>query len=124
MSDNGDLQREDSPSAPSRERQADGDARGTDEWLAPFITDSSLWPVLLVVASCLSTLGAAVLVAGLYHQNLAAAAALLGLAWISFDVGKRRRRANGRLGILGWSILSLWALSATIGGIAIGLGLA
>ena len=80
--------------------------------------------MLLVVASCLSTLGAAVLVAGLYHQNLAAAAALLGLAWISFDVSQRRRRENGRLGMLGWSIVSLWTLSAAIGGAAIGLGLA
>ena len=124
MSDDGDLPHEDSPSAPSRERRVDEDARGTDAWLAPFFTDSSLWPVLVVVASCLSTLGAAVLVAGIYHQNLPAAAALLGLAWISFDVGRRRRRENGRLGMLGWSIVSLWALSAAIAGLAISLGLA
>lgn len=97
---------------------------GSEEWLAPFFTDSSLWPVVVVVGTCLSTLGAAVLIAGLYHQNPAAAAALLGLAWISFDISRRRLSMNGRLGMLGWSIVSLWALSAAIGGLAIRLGLA
>jgi hypothetical protein len=96
---------------------------GAEEWLAPLFSDSSLWPLVLVVGGCLSTLGAAIWVAALYHQNFFAAAALLGLCWICFDVSKRHRRAIGRTGLLGWSIVSLWALSLVIGGLAIGLGI-
>ncbi len=75
------------------------------------------------MAGCLTTLGAAIWVAALYDRNFFAAAGLLGIAWICFDVGRRHRRETGRIGLLGWSIVSLWLLSAAIGGIAIALGL-
>ena len=99
------------------------DRQTVEEFIAPFFTDSSLWPVLLVVAGCLATLGAAVLVGAIYHHNLFAAAALLGIAWIAFDVGKRHRRQHGSMGLLGWSIVALWVLSAAIGVAATLLGL-
>jgi len=97
---------------------------GIDDWLAPLFMDSSLWPVVIVVAGCLSTLGAAVGVTAFYSRNPMAAAALLLLGWISFDVCRRRRRDGGQLGLLGWIIVALWGLSAAIGGLAIHFGLA
>jgi len=111
------------PDPVSRQSEPEKGA-GTDQWLAPLFTDSTLWPVVIVVAGCLSTLGAAVLVATLYNRNPITAAALLGLGWISFDVCRQHRRESGRLGYLGWSIVSLWGLSAAIGAIAILFGLA
>ena len=107
-----------------RGRPEEREGAGIEQWLAPLFTDSTLWPLTLVVASCLSTLGATIGVAALYHQNVFAAAGLLGIAWIGFDVARRHRRETGRMGLLGWSILSLWLLSAAIGGLAIALGLA
>lgn len=93
---------------------------GADHWLEPFFTDSALWPVVLVAAGCFGTLGAAILVAALYVGNYAALAALLLLAWLSFDVVKRDRRG----GRLGRCVVVLWGLSALIAGAAIYLGLA
>lgn len=95
-----------------------------EELIAPFFTDSTLWPVLLVVMGGLATLGAAVLVGAIYYRNLLAAAALLGIAWIAFDVVKRHRRLQGSMGRLGWTIIALWLLSAAIAIGAAVLGLA
>ena len=96
---------------------------GIDSWLEPFFTDSALWPVVLVAAGCFATLGAAVLVAALHARHYAALAALLLLAWMSFDVVKRTRR-KGRLGLLGRCVIGLWGLSALFAGAGIYLGLA
>jgi hypothetical protein len=115
--------RECSQPAQPRGQPEEADDAGIEEWLAPLFADSTLWPLVVVLAGSLATLGAAIGVAALYRQNLFAAAALLGLAWICFDVSKRHRRNKGRLGRLGWSIVALWGLSAAIGGLAIGLGL-
>ena len=49
-------------------------------------------------------------------------AALLLLAWMSFDVVKRNRR-EGRLGLLGRFVVSLWGLSALFAGAGIYFGL-
>ena len=106
-----------------RGRPEEREGAGIEQWLAPLFTDSTLWPLTLVVAGCLSTIGAAIWVAALYNQNFFAAAGLLGIAWICFDVVRRHRRKTGRIGLVGWSIVSLCLLSAAIGGIAIGLGL-
>ena len=95
-----------------------------EELIAPFFTDSTLWPVLLVVMGGLATLGAAVLVGAIYYRNLLAAAALLGIAGIAFDVVKRHRRLQGSMGRLGWTIIALWLLSAAIAIGAALLGLA
>lgn len=113
------------PSAGGHEADTAPEApRGVEELIAPFFKDSTLWPVLLVVVGCLSTLGSVVLVGALYHFNPLAAAALLGISWIAFDVCKRHRRQHGAMGRLGWSIVSLFGLSAAIALLAIRLGLA
>ena len=109
--------------APARGQPEEADDAGIEEWLAPLFTDSTLWPLVLVVAGSLATVGGAIGVSALYQQNPFAAAGLIGLAWICFDVGKRHRRDKGSLGRLGWSIIALWGLSAAIGVLAIALGL-
>ena len=114
--------RKGAPPAAVPEKPEERADAGIEEWLAPLFTDSTLWPLILVVGGCLSTLGAAIWVAALY-QNWLAAAGLLGLGWICFDISKRHRKAIGRMGRLGWCIVSLWGLSLAIAGLAIGLGL-
>ena len=109
-------------SEPSEDNDSDVPS-GLDDWLEPFFSDSALWPVVLVAAGCLGTLGAAVLVAALYVQNYAAIGALILLAWMSFDLASRNR-SNGRFGVLGRCIIGLWLISATIGLAGVWLGLA
>lgn len=106
----------------TRSNETNGPA-GVDSWLQPFFTDSALWPVVLVTAGCLGTLGAAMLVAALYVFNYAAIGALLLLAWMSSDAVIRNRK-EGRFGLLGRCIMSLWFVSALLAIGAVWLGLA
>ena len=106
---------------PMRPEEAE-ERTGIDSWIEPFFTDSALWPVVLVAAGCFATLGAAILVAALQAGHYAALGALLLLAWMSFDVVKRNRR-EGRLGLLGRFVVSLWGLSALFAGAGIYFGL-
>ena len=107
---------------PARNKPSDQKS-GIDHWLEPFFADSALWSVVLVAAGCLGTLGAAVLVAGLYIGNYPAIGALLLLAWMSLDYLNRNRRA-GKLGLLSRCIIGLWGLSILIAITGIWLGLA
>ena len=106
---------------PAQNKQSDQKS-GIDHWLEPFFTDSALWSVVFVAAGCLGTLGAAVLVAALYIGNYSAIAALVLLAWMSFDFLNRNRRA-GKHGLLGRCIIGLWGLSIFIAIAGISLGL-
>ena len=83
-----------------------------DRWIEPYFRDSTLWPVLVVAASILVTLVAAVLLLAVVDRNLSAMAAVLALAWMSGDAMLRQLRARRRLGLVGGAILGVWALSA------------
>ncbi len=83
-----------------------------DRWIEPYFRDSSLWPVLAVALAILVTLVAAVLLLALVDRNLPALAALLALGWMSGDATLRQLRARRRLGLVGGSILAVWALGA------------
>ena len=84
---------------------------GVERWLAPYFRDSTLWPVLAVVAASAVTGLASVLLLAAVDRNLAAMAALIALVWMSVDVTRRERRARGRTGLAGRALLALWALS-------------
>ena len=83
-----------------------------ERWIEPYFRDSSLWPVLIVVASILVTLVAAVLLLAVVDRNLSAMAALLALVWMSGDATLRQLRARHRLGLVGGAILAVWGLGA------------
>ena len=83
-----------------------------ERWIAPYFRDSSLWPVLVAAAAILVTLLATLLVLAVGDRNLAAIAALLGVAWMSADATLRELRSRRRLGPLGIAILALWLLGA------------
>lgn len=83
-----------------------------ERWIGPFFRDSALWPVLVAGAAILVTLLATVLVLAVGDRNPGAIAALLALAWMSADATLRQLRAQRRPGLLGASILAVWALAA------------
>jgi hypothetical protein len=81
-----------------------------ERWIEPYFRDSSLWPVLVVMAAILVTLVATLLLLAVGDRNLAAMAALLALGWMSVDATLRQLRSRGRLGLVGGSILAIWGL--------------
>jgi hypothetical protein len=95
---------------------------GLERWLRPYLSDSTLWPVTFVAVVVLVLFGATLVLLAARERNLFAAAALLGLAWISAD-GVRASRRAGRVGTLGRAIVALWALVALSAAAAIVLGL-
>lgn len=82
----------DSPDSPEERRR-----REPDHWLEPIFSDSTLWPLLLVMLLILVTLGAALLLLALADRNLFAMAALAVVAIVSVDVCRHD------LGSAGWA---------------------
>lgn len=86
-----------------------------DEFLRPFLTDSMLWPVALVCVLSIASFGAYLLVRA-FERNVFAMAALLGVAWMSYDAARDSLRA-GRPAVVALLVLTLW-LVATAGAVA------
>lgn len=83
-------------------------AGGPGRWLATFVEDPALWPVLAVVVAHVALGGALVMLAASRQRHAGAFAALAVLVVMSFDVVRRaRRRARAAVWVLG-----LWLLSA------------
>jgi hypothetical protein len=91
----------DSGSAPSR----------FERFVAPFYEEPMLWPVLFVLAAHAVLIGAVLIALGLRSRNYFALAGLAIAVVMTGDVLLQRLRA-GSFGRLGWSIVSLWVLSA------------
>lgn len=82
-----------------------------ERFVAPFFEEPTLWPVLFVLAAHAVLIGAVVLALGLRTRNLFALGALAIAMMMTADVLFRRWRA-GVFGRIGWSVVSLWVLSA------------
>jgi len=82
-----------------------------ERFLAPFFEEPTLWPVLFVLAAHAVLIGAVVLALGIRTRNVFALAALAIALVMTGDLLFRRWRA-GVFGRIGWSIVSLWVLSA------------
>ena len=95
---------------------------GIDRWILPFVQDSSLWPVSTVMVLCLSTVGAAVLLAAWIGRDLFAIAALVVMIGLSGDIALRARRGEQN-SILAWGVLVLWvgSFAGAVIGIAAGI---
>jgi hypothetical protein len=93
------------PAPPDRD-----EPQGVELWLAPFFRDSTLWPVLLVVGAVFVLFGAMGILLAVVERNPAAVAAMLGLAWGSFDALIRYGRAS-RSRVLLICVIGYWMLS-------------
>jgi predicted esterase YcpF (UPF0227 family) len=91
----------DSGAAPSR----------FERFLAPLYEEPTLWPVLFVLAVHAVLIGAVLIALGLRAHNYFALAALALSLVMTGDFLFRRIR-SGDFGRLGWSVVSLWLLSA------------
>jgi hypothetical protein len=101
----------------------DAEPRGVERFILPYFTDSSLWPVTIVLLAALSMFGATVLLLALGERNLFAVAALLILAVGSVESLVREVRRRRRIGAVFLSILAVWLLSALVAGVALRYGL-
>ncbi len=99
----------------------EADAQSLDRWLQPFVSDSGLWPVLIVALLCLATFGAAALLIAIGRRNWFAIGVIAAGVVASVDLARpdlRRRRVGATSGIL----LALWLLSALLAFIAVAAG--
>lgn len=93
-----------------------------ERFVVPFFQEPTLWPVLFAFAAQAVLIGAALLAFGLGSHNVFALGALAVALVMSGDVLIRRWRA-GVFGRIGWSVVSLWLLSAIIAVLATRLDL-
>ena len=96
---------------------------GVDTWLRPFFEDSSLWPVAIVVALCLFTMGAGVLLLVWMTANPFALLAIVLLAGMTVDIAVRALR-RGTKKVLAWCAISLWLGSLAVAALGVALGVA
>ncbi len=82
-----------------------------ERFVAPFFEEPTLWPVLFVLAAHAVLIGAVLIALGLRSRNYFALAGLAILLVMTGDFLVRRIRM-GLFGRLGWSVVSLWVLSA------------
>ena len=86
-----------------------------------YLSDPTLWPVVIVLGTTLIVLGAWVSLLALRERNLFAAAALLLLIGMSAEAIWRDLRRR-RLGAVSGAILGLWAAIAATAALAVGYG--
>jgi hypothetical protein len=85
-----------------------------ERWLLPFVHDSTLWPVLLVLIGHAAALLAPALLLAVRDRRLAAQGAVLVLAALTVtSVGQQVRRQR-RLGALNAVILCVWLLGVAL----------
>lgn len=111
------------PSSKARpDPREDEEPQNLGELVRPYYTDPTLWPVLVVAAITLFSLGGALLVLGVGELRLPAVGALLIVLWMSVDASLRERRRSG-FGALTVAIACCWLGSAlvAVGLVAFGL---
>ena len=96
-----------------------GSAPGRFErFVAPFYEEPTLWPVLFVLAAHAVLIGAVLIALGLRSRNYFALGGLAISVVMTGDVLLRRLRER-TFGRLGWSVVTLWVLSAITAVLAI-----
>lgn len=104
-------ERESQPSDPPDDPAESGGLASLDTHLRVYVSDPSLWPVLLAGLLTLGTLGASLLWLAVAGRNPFALAGLAVLALICVDVWQRDVRC-GRFGAMSRVLLGFWAASA------------
>lgn len=96
--------------------------RNVEEWLRPFLTDITLWPVTIVVVVVLTTLGGTLLLWAIREHRPAAIMALVLVLVGSVESVLREWRRR-RFGPVCGAVLAWWLLSAAAGCALVLLGL-
>ena len=106
------------PMPSSLEPTGSGHSPWAERWLLPFVRDSTLWPVLLVVIAHAAAFLAPALLLALRDRRIPAQAALLLLAAFTVDSVWRELRRRGRVGALNGVVLCTWLLSVVLAVVA------
>jgi hypothetical protein len=100
----------------------EGGDRGYDpwveRWILPFIHDSTLWPVLLVLIGHAAAFLTAALLLGVRDRGLGAMVALLGLLFLSGSVVRYEWASLRRPAALSGVVLATWLLSCALAVVA------
>ena len=105
----------------NRGEQGRDEASRLDSWIRPYIEDSTLWPVTLVFVVVVVVFVAAVALLAWRERNPLAAAALLGLVWMSVDAVSADVRRR-RMGLAAGIVVGLWVAVAVVSGVAVAVG--
>ncbi len=113
------------PEEPDRDpRRTEDDAfPGVDEILGSFLSEASLWPVLIVALGSGGAFGAAALILTFIDHNPFAGAALLLVGAMTVDVAIRARREKGRRNVVKLIAL-LWTSALLFSAVALWTGIA
>jgi len=113
------------PEDPKHERREDDDDAfpGVDELLGSFLSEASLWPLLIVILGSGGAFGAAALILTFVDHNPFAAAALLLIMGMTVDVALRARREPGFRNIAKLIGL-LWTSALAFAAVALWTGIA
>ena len=84
-----------------------------ERWLMPYIEDSSLWPVLIVVMAALAAFLAPILLFAVYHLNLQAILVALLALWMTGRAIRWEWQARGRPGGLSVVVILIWIVAAS-----------
>lgn len=111
------------PLASDRENEDEDGFPSVDEIIGTFMTESSLWPVLIVMLGTAGAFGGAMFVLTGVDHNPFAAAALFLLLGMTVDIVFRSRRNVG-LRNLARLIGLIWLVAAAFAGLAVWSGIA
>jgi len=88
-------------------REPEGDS-WVDRWLLPFVRDSALWPILIVLLVHGTILLAPALILTFRDRSIGAALALLLISFLSFEGVRNEVKGRGRPGALTVLIAIVW----------------
>ena len=83
-----------------------------ERFVAPFYDEPTLWPVLFVLAAHAVLIGAVLIALGLRSRNYFALGGLAIAVVATGDVLRAAHPRAARSGGSGWSVVTLWVLSA------------
>lgn len=109
MPDLKDVSRDPPPTAEDREAE---DPHGVDLWVMPYLRDSSLWPVLVVLIAHVVAFIAPLM---LYAVRDARGGPMIGMGIVAFFTIRGFRwemRTRNQFGAISWLIVVSWVASA------------
>ncbi len=89
-----------------------------ERWILPFVRESTLWPILLVIIGHAAAFLTAALLIALRDRRPAAGVALLGLLFLSASVVRYEWTRVGRPAALAGVLLATWLLSGALAFVA------
>jgi hypothetical protein len=85
-----------------------------EQWLLPYVEDSTLWPVLVVVIAHAVAFVAPILLFAVRDGRATAMVATLGLGFLSVQTIRYELRRRQKVGALTWVLVITWVSSVAV----------